>query len=288
MARLAGSLIASAHFAAATYTMSFLPAPQDNGFNNASLWSWGGGVLEVNGTYHLFASAFIGGCGLGEWGSNSVAIHATSNSPVGPFSFVERALPYYHHNVAPIRAPDGTFLIYSIGMIPDPVPANCSQRGGRPRLTHGFESIECWYAAGPYGPWQPVTGGMNGRNLFNGTNPSPAFDPSGNGTVYIASHDSASILVSVAPHWKGPYAPAVPLFDFTPSGSNWTGEDPFLWFDASIPNTAGGQGAWRCLFHAYDRSDSHHQVNVGGYAQSADESIFSSWTLQVRRRLGAA
>jgi hypothetical protein len=254
---------------------------------NSSLWSWGGGIiqdLQENSTYHLFASAFVEGCGLGTWGSNSVAIHAIGNSPLGPFAYVERALPYYHHNVAPILAPDGTFLIFSIGMVPDPVPVNCT-RGDYsiPPLTHGFESIECWAAPGPFGPWTPVSGNVNSRNLFNGTNPSPAFDPSGNGTIYVVSHDNDFITVSVAAHWRGPYAAPVPLFASSVPGSNWTGEDPFLWFDAEILNAAGGRGAWRVLFHAYDLGDTHHQVNVGGYAQSADQHLFSSWTLQVCR-----
>ena len=43
-----------------------------------------------------------------------------------------RALPIYHHNVQPIRAPDDTFLIFAIGMVPNPTPARCGG-GGAPR-----------------------------------------------------------------------------------------------------------------------------------------------------------
>ncbi len=39
-------------------------------------------------------------------------------------------------------------------------------------------------------------------------------------------------------------------------------------------------GAWRALYHAYNKSDSQHQFNVGGYAQSTGTSIFGNWTLQ--------
>lgn len=254
----------------------FLPAPSSSGFRNSSLSSWGGGVVFADGLYHLFASAFLNGCGLGSWGSNSMAIHATSSSPEGPFAFVERALPYYHHNVYPIAAPDGTFLIFSIGMVPDPVPSKCSDPP--PLLTHGFESIEAWSSTSVNGPWEPVAGNVNGRNLFNGTNPAPAFDPSNNGTIYVMSHNNGAMTLSIAPHWSGPYSPPFPLFSY--EDGNYVGEDPFLWWDANFKNREGGVGAWRVLYHMYDSTDTHHQFAVGGYAESSGASIYKGWVVQ--------
>ena len=265
---------------ASPYVMDFLPSPNPSGFNNASFSSWGGSVLLVEGQYHLYASAFVGGCDLGSWGSNSVAIHAVGATPVGPFAFVERALPFYHHNVAPIRAPDGTFLIFSIGMFPDPVPAKChgEEGGAPPQSQHGFETIECWSAPAPSGPWTPLAGTLNGRNLFNGTNPAPAFDPSNNGTIYVMSHNNGNATLSVADSWRGPYSAARDLFPI--SQGDYTGEDPFLWWDGALPNAEGGVGAWRVLFHAYNRSATHTQVLVGGYAVSSGRSVWGPWALQ--------
>ena len=260
------------------YVIAFDPAPNQSGYRNTSFWSWGGGVV-VNGTqFHLFASAFVESCGLNAWGSNSVAIHAVAASPLGPFAFVERALPFYHHNVAPIIAPDGTVLIFSIGMSPEPALANCSTPAQVSRLQHGFETVECWWSPSVDGPWTAVPGGMNGRNLFNGTNPAPAFDPSGNGTLYVMSHNAENMTVSTATSWRGPYSPPVPVF--THINGDYQGEDPFIWFDPKLPNSEGGLGAWRVLYHMYNKSDTRTQVRVGGYAVSSGPNIFGSWWVQ--------
>jgi hypothetical protein len=282
-AALTALFILAPALAAPPFSLQFLPSPSDNGFRNASLWSWGGGTLLVDGTYHLFASAFTSGCGLGAWTTNSIAIHAISPSALGPFSFVSRALPYYHHNVQPILAPDGTFLIFAIGMVPDPAPKRCApgEPGAVPPLEHGFESTEVWFAPTVDGPWSPVeVAGSNGRNIFNSTNPSPFFHPSGNGTIVVMGHvpDVTVFHVSVAPSWRGPYSAPRPVFD-TESGG-YTGEDPFLWYDAQIPNGEGGLGAWRCLYHMYNKTDPRHQYRVGGYAQSAGPDIFGAWEVQ--------
>jgi len=274
------------------YVLPFLPSPSSNGYYNKSLWSWGGGVLLVDGVYHLFASAFDGGCGLGSWGDASIAVHATAASPVGPFALAGRALPFYHHNVQPVRAPDGTFLIFAIGMSPEPPPPKCgaaadrSASGGSaaaapraPPLRHGFETVEAWSAASVDGPWSPVAGGPpNGRNLFNGTNPAPVFDPSGNGTLYVFSHTSCCITASVAPSWRGPYS--APRTAFSVLDSDYVGEDPVVWFDANLANAEGGTGAWRALYHMYNGSAPHPQFRVGGYAQSAGRDVFGAWAVQ--------
>ena len=278
-------LFAAAKHALANYVIPFLPAPAENGFHNETLLSWGGGVVAAGGAFHLFASAFVNNCTLQAWTSNSIAIHAVGASPLGPFSFVERALPFYHHNVQPVVAPDGTFLIFSIGMVPDPTPVRCHAGAGAlvpppPPLssTHGFESVECWSAPSVHGPWSPVSGNVNGRNLFNGTNPSPAFDPSGNGTIYVMSHAGANMTVAVASSWRGPYSPAVPVFSH--AVGDFVGEDPVLWWDSTLPNSEGSTGAWRVLWHAYNKSDPGHQFNVGGYAVSAGANIFGAWYVQ--------
>ena len=268
---------------AAPYVIDFLPAPTPSGYMNSSMWSWGGGVVgpAADGKFHLFGSAFSGGCGLTSWGSNSFAHHSVADSPLGPFSFVGAALPFYSHNVQPVVAPDGTVLIFKIGMFPEPQPGKCGadgqplqqqqQQKQPPPLQHGFETIECWFAPTVDGPFTPVPGGVNGRNLFNSTNPSPAFNPSGNGTIYVMGHDGGNMVVSTAPSWRGPYSAPVPVFSFLQDG--YVGEDPLLWFDRSM-------GVWRCLYHMYNLTDHKVQFRVGGYAQSTTASIFSPWLVQ--------
>ena len=267
----------SPHGGAATAPTSFTfaPAPADNGFHNKSMWSWGGGPLFVDGAYHLFGSAFTNGCGLGSWGSNSVAVRSTSSSLAGPYSFVEIALPHYSHNVKPIVAPDGTFLIFKIGMWPEPEPSKCGDGAlsthDAVTFTHGAETTECWSAPSVTGPWSSVlnaNGGLNGRNLFNSTNPAPAFDPDNSGTIYVMGHNGGEMTVSSAPSWRGPYS--APLGVFSSDVDGYVGEDPHLWW----------QGRWRCIYHMYNKSDTAHQFRIGGYAESTTSDIFGPWTVQ--------
>jgi len=89
-------------------------------YMNESLTSWGGNViLGDDGLYHLFAAAFGGAgpgpCPLGAWTTNSEVIHATASSPIGPFKMSDVALPSQHHNPHITRAPDGEYLLYTIG-----------------------------------------------------------------------------------------------------------------------------------------------------------------------------
>eukprot|EP01052_Picozoa_sp_SAG31_P055205 SAG31_NODE_15115_length_770_cov_1.067064_1_plen_151_part_10 len=68
--------------------------------------SWGGNVIKNdNGTYDLWVSEMVGGCGLKSWGSHSRVIHATAPDMESPFTFKDEALPVWAHNAAPVRAP---------------------------------------------------------------------------------------------------------------------------------------------------------------------------------------
>lgn len=101
-----------------------------NGPRNESLTSWGGNALpDENGTFHLFTSAMASGrnhnahvsdlipgpCGIGSWESDSLIIHAVSSSPLGPFKLSDVALPSQHTNPQIVRAPDGEWLLYTLG-----------------------------------------------------------------------------------------------------------------------------------------------------------------------------
>jgi hypothetical protein len=55
------------------------------------------------------------GCPLQNWGSNSRVDHAASESPTGPFKFVDVAIPTFASNPAPLVLPDGRYAIFHIG-----------------------------------------------------------------------------------------------------------------------------------------------------------------------------
>jgi hypothetical protein len=275
------ALAATATTSSALYTMDLLPGPPASRqvYNNASYTSWGGSVVEVPEDsayrFHLFAAFMILHCGLDAWTGNSEVVHAVSNNPLGPFVYADVALPVWHHNPQIVRNPDGTFLLMSIGMSPESRVANCtpsSKDATRPPLTHGAELVEMHTSSSPYGPWTPVENPtIGGPNLFNGTNPSPWVFP--NGTIVVASHNNCGLTLSSASSYKGPYSAPECVVRYSAYHTNYTFEDPFLWYDSVASK-------WRVLLHQYNMSDTHDQVRVGGYAESAGPDPYGPWTLQ--------
>jgi hypothetical protein len=84
--------------------------------------SWGGNVIRNDaGTYDLWVSEMVGGCGLKSWGSHSRVIHATAQNMSTPFLLQDEALPVWAHNAAPVRAPrshtacPGCYYLFHIG-----------------------------------------------------------------------------------------------------------------------------------------------------------------------------
>ena len=66
-------------------------------------------------------------CGLDSWKTNSRIIRGVSNAPGGPFSIVQSVSIPFSHNPKIFQAPDGTYLLFSIGSgLWTTVPSNCS------------------------------------------------------------------------------------------------------------------------------------------------------------------
>jgi len=155
-------------------------------------------------------------------------------------------MTYFAHNPKPIRAPDGTYLVYHIGCgngLSDPI-ANCSggitpkaqssaagTRASEADLPCGGGSTSILASSSPYGPWQNLTviappGGVPFPSSVD--NPSPMFYPNGSVAVMFRSYTRqypayhSVIGISRAATWQGPYTiPAAPVFmPFE--------EDPFL------------------------------------------------------------
>jgi len=262
---------------AAAYSMTFGPSALpliQQPYYNASMWSWGGSVVEVPGDpknrYHMWAAAFTEGCGLSAWESNSQVIHAVSNDPLGPFAFTDVAVPVWAHNPQAVVANDGTFLLFTLGFSEAVRAANCSAAGAggaaRSRLDgHPPETMTLHSSESPYGPWDLVA-----ENIFTGTNPAPWINE--DGSVYVASHNGSVITVSVASTWRGPYSSSY-IVTARPLEPDVNLEDPFLWFDKAAQK-------WRILGHMYNATDHKVQINVGFTAWSANASITSAWTSQ--------
>ena len=113
----------------AAFVLDLAPAAPvaTQAFANSSLSSWGGNAAKYagNNKYHLFASAMTQGCNLGSWKTNSEVIHAVSDTPTGPFKFVEVVLGRWHHNPQLFIHPDGTWMILSMSTVGAGTEARC-------------------------------------------------------------------------------------------------------------------------------------------------------------------
>ena len=71
----------------------FEKVPRESGFKMDGYWIWGGSMIKVDSTYHLFASRWIKNGGFPEgYRQNSEIVRATSKPPLGPFKFEEIVL----------------------------------------------------------------------------------------------------------------------------------------------------------------------------------------------------
>ena len=84
--------------------------------------SWGGNAIQNDaGTFDLWVSEMVGGCGLNSWVSHSRIVHATAPDMDTPFKFADESLPVWAHNAAPVRAPKthaacpGCYFLFHIG-----------------------------------------------------------------------------------------------------------------------------------------------------------------------------
>jgi hypothetical protein len=190
------------------------------------------------------------------WLTNGQIARATSQTPIGPYSFVEIVLPYHTSNTSQqywdrscmnpkiIQATDGTFLLYYTGDTYDgPTPTQPSQQADNDKA-QGLQRIGLAYASSVTGPWsrlpnpivEPRPGKWDDRMTTN-----VAVTILKNGTilaVYKASTPPGSakqttvcIGVASAQHWKGPYSRVRDDPIFPCSNGSFNFEDPSIWYD---------------------------------------------------------
>lgn len=156
------------------------PARRGTGYNltgaSPPTSSWGATIYQgisragprtsagtgVNSTWHMYAAEFTDHCDISHWSPNSRIVRATSEQgPLGPYHFAAEAVGAFAHNPKVVRAPDGTWLMYTIGT---PLPAsalfNCSGDGAALPRTPGrtpgnLESnVTLFTSEALEGPWQ--------------------------------------------------------------------------------------------------------------------------------------
>ena len=148
--------------------------------------SWGANVLLRNGSWHMVASEMSDHCGLHTWTHNSFLRHAVS--PVadgrvnealdGPFQPREQVLPYFSHNAMPYTLPNGTVVVYHVGL-------------GTPRGLNGTHFTNC------VGGVTPATDGNFSSSPLKSWAPLPYTDDAGAAGNW--SWGYANMTVGVAP-----------------------------------------------------------------------------------------
>jgi hypothetical protein len=103
---------------------------------DASWTSWGMSVISAGGAFHGYVAEMANECGLGAWTRGSQVVHAAAAAPTGPFlrgpAGADVVVPAWAHNPQVIRAPDGNFVIFTLGdgWPQNGAPLNCSKGGG--------------------------------------------------------------------------------------------------------------------------------------------------------------
>tara|TARA_B110000208_G_C11774792_1_gene431597 strand:+ start:1265 stop:2497 length:1233 start_codon:yes stop_codon:yes gene_type:complete len=198
---------------------------------NQTMTSWGGNILGPleDGKFHMWVSAMGGGSGLDGWTHISEIHHATASDPMDAFTRVDTALPKEAHNASPLRAKNGSFLIFHIG--------NSDVPKGQPSSSflHASES--------PNGPWRPLP-------AISCNNPAPMLH--NNGTVYCGCNNGGFTIYRSDDIWQGKWHRVGGALAWPPSwGSAAPGElrneDPYLWMDR--------RSNWHFLAHRYDYRD---------------------------------
>ncbi|MGQ1909157.1 glycoside hydrolase family protein [Marinifilum sp. RC60d5] len=238
----------------------FDAAPVNGGFQMEDYWVWGSSVIKGDdGKYHMYASRwpkflpFHPG-----WMIGSEIVHAISDTPEGPYDFVDVALgargaQFWDgrscHNPKIIKYKD-EYLIYYMGS------------------THPFEEVNeqnaneltldsKWCIAGrwgkrigvatsksPYGPWKRLNHPIldvkpDSFYSFLTSNPSPLIKEDGSVVLIFKSRDydengiskgDMKVSVATAPSYQAKYTVLgdTPLFSKDNFGEI---EDPHLWSD---------------------------------------------------------
>ena len=246
------------------------------------LASWGASIIhdpKNKSRWHMFVAEMSGACGLDSWFRNSVIVHATAETPHGPFKREQELMSYFAHEPVLLVLPHGGYVIYKIGcgdgartgsegtglVGPCRGCSNGTTEGLCPGCTQSYEQVcqDVLYSDSLEGPWarknltlQP----WDWQRLNLGLEShAPIVFPNGTVLTFTRAWGSSEpssqspIFLVKADHWQGPYslfrkdwAPA-PVFPFGV-------EDSFMWRDA--------RGNFHALFHAWDK--------IGGHAYSKD------------------
>eukprot|EP00966_Prymnesium_polylepis_P274038 6330766-Prymnesium_polylepis.1 len=148
---------------------------QEAGYNyvidGQNVSSWGGVPLQdESGLYHLWVSHFTKHCGIIAWGENSIILHTTSTTLLGPYrpanGTVEAStvFPIFSHEPDVKRGPHGEWIMFHSRHVPNSGRPECECKDGvtpdscTDYATPDTNPTAMSWSMSPWGPWsEPVT-----------------------------------------------------------------------------------------------------------------------------------
>jgi MYXO-CTERM domain-containing protein len=214
-----------------------VPREQHNGLEDMTLAQyvyWDGKIIKgPDGKYHLFASRWAQSSGHGGW-SGSVAVHAVSDTPTGPY--VDKGICWPSnsngkgHNVTALELLDGTYAV----LVSDT----------RPGDIFTSPSLD--------GPWTyrgSITIDANGFSAPATKNLSFVVRPDGS---YLMVSKHGIMMVSTS-GITGPYK--VQGNSVFPQAYDNANEDPVLWYSG---------GKYHIVFNFYNARKALHLTSTDG------------------------
>lgn len=182
------------------YLFDYEPVPKNSGFKIEGYWVWGGSIIQVGTTYHMFASRWpknnefpVG------YTSDSEIVRATSKSPEGPYEFQEvvigeRDSSYWDANMShnpTIHKIGDLFVLFYIG-------SNFAKQEGWPPFhrTIGYATSESIN-----GPWQ-----RSDKPIIAEESNNPAIYIEENGSINLMYRSAdLRVLIARSKTLNGPY-----------------------------------------------------------------------------------
>ena len=226
------------------------PVPASARFINPDYYIWGASMVQdKDGLCHLFYSRWPRKLGHNAWVSHSEVAHAVSKDPLGPYKFVDVALPIRGkdfwdgmctHNPT-VHEFDGKYYLYYMGNTGDTKIVKGLNWGHR-----NNQRIGVAVADHPNGPWKrydkpviDVGSDPDAHDALMTSNPSVCRRPDGSFLmVYKAvakrrkppAYGPVVHLVATSDSPTGPFRKH-PNPVFTSVGDVFPAEDPYIWIE---------------------------------------------------------
>ena len=233
-----------------------LPAPINGGFSDPDYWIWGASVIKgEDGKYHMFASRWPKTVKFGNWVTNSEVVHATADTPVGPYKFHDLVLPtrgkefwdgMCTHNPRVIKY-NNQYLLYYFGntySFDKPTPENPGVPREKWSEAWMNKRIGVAISDSVYGPWKrldkPVIEPRPGHwDASITSNPAPVVNEKSGEILLMYKSSTVGLTpplllgVSKSAKPEGPYdrLSEDPIFRFETADNNRIDvEDPYIWW----------------------------------------------------------